>query len=173
MPRPFNIGEIKFWLEIIGSFPEREGKYLICPVNSSTRKNYPMYRILEELRKGDIVFHCVLGKANNWEKLTAITSYSRVQDSCYRVNNHDHLCSYPPPYRRIDIIENTLLEKQITLEMLAPHREQLERIVTESGTTRTPFNKNFQLKQMYLARIPKGFIRIFEETSGTAFNFPF
>jgi hypothetical protein len=160
---------MQIWLEIIGTFSDREGKYLICPIHSSTRKNYPMYRILEAVQPGDVVFHCVLEKAS--KKRTAISSYSKVRKGFYIDLVHDALCPYPPPYRRIDLYGNTPLSKPITMEMLNPYRLELESIAENAGITRTPFNKNFQLKQMYLARIPTGFLKILEEVSETTFDF--
>jgi len=161
---------MQIWLEIVGSFPERVGKYLICPLHSSTRKNFPMYKILEEPGSGDIVFHYILERVSG--KPSAFTSYSRVEKSFYLVYSQDPLCHYAPPYRRVDLYGNTPLGEPITMEMLAPHRMQLETISAKTGFTRTPFDKNFRIKQLYLSRIPSGFLYIFTELSRTTFDSP-
>lgn len=160
---------MKFWFEIIGSFPEREGKYLICPINSTTKTNYPLYRILEFLQYGDIIFHCILKKAGTNQNM--ITSYSKVKDSFSIIKQQDPLCSYPPPYRKVDLINNKPLLIPITIDKLEPYCMQLELIAKEENITRTPFDKNFKLKQLYISRIPFGFIGIFSELSKTTFDF--
>tara|TARA_B100001964_G_C13909365_1_gene455167 strand:+ start:148 stop:618 length:471 start_codon:yes stop_codon:yes gene_type:complete len=152
-------------MEIMGSFPEREGKYLICPIHSSTKKNYPLYKILEEPKKGDIVFHYVLNKASKRE--SAITSYSIVRHGCYVANDPDPLCISSPPFRKIDLLNNTPLAIPITYEMLLSHKEELQTIMELENISRLPFDKNFRLKQLYIARIPHGFSEIFKKLSET------
>src|SRR5262245_2705184 len=99
--------KVNIWLEILGSFPEREGKYLICPVHTPTKKNYPIYRVLEELKQTDLVFHYVLAKAG--KPTNAISSYSRVKSRYTMVDKQDALCSYPPPYRKVELYNNIRL----------------------------------------------------------------
>lgn len=155
---------MQIWLELLGAFPERAGKYLICPIHTRTKQHYHTYKILEEPRRGDIVFHYVLQKASN--KPSAYTSYSRVANSCYIADNEqDSLCTLPPPYRKIDLVDYKLLNRPITHEMLLPFKEELEAMPGES--TRFPYNKHFQMKQLYLSRIPFGFLKYFEKLSGT------
>lgn len=156
---------MQIWMEIIGLFPQREGKYLICPIDICTMKNYPKYRIMEEIKIGDLVFHYVLQRAS--KNTSAFTSYSRIASKFYISNRKDPLCSYLPPYRKIDLCDNTPLAVPITMEMLLPHRAYLEKICQEAPFTRTPFNKNFKIKQLYLARIPVEFIQLFSKLSHT------
>jgi hypothetical protein len=156
---------MQIWLEIISSFPEREGKYLICPIHSTTKSNYPMYKILEELRIGDAVFHCLLEKATG--RPNAFTSYSKVKERFDIVGTQDPLCTSPPPYRKVDLFDNTALKIPITMEILSPYKSELLSIARESGFTRSPFDKNFRIKQLYLSRIPIGFIKIFSHLSRT------
>ncbi|MFC1788626.1 hypothetical protein ACFLZE_01765 [Thermodesulfobacteriota bacterium] len=160
---------MKIWLEIIGSFPEKEGKYLICPVHSSTRKNYHLYNIMEEPKMGDIVFHYVLERVS--KKQSAITSYSTVKNRFYFRDSQDPLCQYPPPYRVVKLMNNAPLKKPITVDMLLPYRIKLDSIVKASKLTRAPFDKNFKIKQLYISRIPLGFTDIFAKVSGTKFTF--
>mgnify|MGYP003973924659 CR=1 FL=1 len=159
---------MQIWLEIVGSFPERAGKYLICPINSMTKKDLPLYKILEEPKRDDLVFHYVLSKAS--KQSSRIISYSKVSDNCYITKIQDPLCQSPPPYRKIDLNGNKRLIRPITIDMLSVYRIDLENIVKESGSSRTPFNKNFKIKQLYLARIPEGFLDIFSMLSKTKFR---
>ena len=48
---------VNIWLETNSSFYNREGKYLICPINSDYVKNHRLYQIMTEPRKDDLVFH--------------------------------------------------------------------------------------------------------------------
>lgn len=160
---------MNFWLETIGFGTKREGKYLICPVHSSTRENYPLYKILEDLEINDIVFHNILERAS--KKPSAITSYSRVKDRSYFVDSLDSLCPAPPPYRRVNLAGKTRLKKPITMKMLVPFRQELELASKQSAFSRSPFDKNFRLKQLYLSRIPPGYLKIFEKLSKTSLGF--
>ena len=51
--------------------------------------------------------------------------------------------------------------------MLNDYRNELEIIIKDSGLSRTPFDKNFKLKQLYLSRVPLGFMDIVSELSKT------
>jgi len=161
------------WFEVISSYPEREGKYLICPINAlaSTVKDYKPYKILMEPKKGDIVFHYLTYVVR--KEPGAFTSYSWVEDNYYIVKNQDALCSYLPPYRKINLIDNTSFVKPITIEMLFPFQKKIKSITEESKLKRTPFDKNFQMKQTYFGRIPIGYIKIFSKISKTVFSFPY
>lgn len=156
---------MQIWLETIGAFEDRVGKYLICPIHCRTKKDLPVYKIMEEPRRGDIIFHYVLQKASN--QPSAITSISRVAKGFYIVEEQDSYCSYPPPYRKIDLYDHRALSKPITLNSLQPYREELEQLAEKTGTTRSPFNKNFKIKQLYLSRIPLGYLKIFSKISET------
>ena len=158
---------MQIWLEIISSFPERAGEYLICPIHAATKRNYPLYQILEEPYSGDMVFHYLLKKAS--KKTSAIASYSFVEKSYYIKQGKDSLCDSPPPYRKVKLINNMKLNIPITYEMLLSKREKLEEIIKNYKKPRTPFDKNFRIKQLYLSRIPKGFLKIFTNICGQNF----
>ncbi len=159
---------MQIWLEIMGSFAERAGKYLICPVHSETQRNYPLYKILEDPVRGDMVFHYILNKAS--KEPSAFVGFSRVTHEFCFSYTADPLCPYPPPYRKVDLSDYQLLSRPITMDMLKPHRETLDNISANAGFRRTPFNKNFKIKQLYLSRIPKGFVPLFAELSSTPIN---
>lgn len=156
------------WLEIISSNQEREGKYLICPIHSSTKKNYMIYRIMEDPAPDDIVFHYILGRVLN--KSNEITSYSKIASRFTIEHEQDPLCSYPPPYRKIELKENIRLPKPITVEMLHSFKSELVDIARNSNLTRTPFDKNFRIKQLYLGRIPMQFLKYFSILSNAEFD---
>ena len=160
---------MNIWLEIMGTYPEREGKYLICPIHSSTKQNYHLYRILEDLQPDDIVFHYVLQKAS--KRPSAFKSFSHVKNRAYIAETQDSLCPYPPPYRKVELCNNTPLLKPITKEMLMPYKDELVLIADASILTRMPFDKNFRIKQLYLSRIPKGFMEIFSKLTKQKFTF--
>jgi len=156
---------MQIWMEIVGTYPERVGQYLICPINTCTINNYPKYRVMEELDEGDLVFHYILQRAS--QKPAALTSFSRVASKFYISRKQDPLCTYPPPYRKVDLSHNLPLSVPITLAMLKPHRSELEKLSSEAGFTRTPFDKNFRIKQLYLARIPYGYMELLSHISKT------
>ena len=160
---------MNIWSETIGAYPEREGKYLICPIHSSTRQNFNMYRILEDLHTDDIIFHYVLQKASM--QPNSYRSFSRIKNCFSIVDTQDPLCSYPPPYRIVELYDNTPLLKPITMDMLMPFRDELAAIADASKLTRMPFDKNFKIKQLYISRIPSGFIKVFSRLTGQHFNF--
>lgn len=71
----------------------------------------------------------------------------------------------------VDLWGNRQLPKPITIEMLIPHKEKLQRITEKYGITRTPFDKNFRIKQLYLSRLPQGFVEILLDLSGAEVSF--
>ena len=92
-----------------------------------------------------------------------ITSYSFVKAPFCFQRDQDLLCSYSPPYRRVELYGNVRLRKAITMGMLMTRRPELVLIAATEKNTRAPFDKNFRIKQLYLTRVPLGFIRIFSE----------
>ena len=156
---------VSIWLETNSSFYNREGKYLICPINSEYVQNHRLYQVMTEPRKGDIVFHYFVYESK--KKINIIKSYSRVVDMFYEVAEQDEFCQYSPPYRKIDLESNTQLNVKVTHEMLKEKREEIELICKMFNKSRTPFDKNFRFKQMYLSRIPPGLADILGMLSET------
>ena len=101
------------------------------------------------------------------KKINIIKSYSRVVDRFYEVAEQDEFCQYSPPYRKIDLESNTQLNVKVTHEMLKEKREEIELICKMFNKSRTPFDKNFRFKQMYLSRIPPGLADILGMLSET------
>jgi len=127
-----------------------------------------LYRILEDLQPDDIVFHYVLHKAS--KRPSAFKSFSRVKSRFHITETQDSLCPYPPPYRKVELHNNTPLLKPITMDMLVPYKEELVAIAEASKLSRLPFNKNFKIKQLYISRIPIEFLGIFSRL--TTQHFP-
>ena len=149
---------ISYWLETNATQPEREGQYLICPVNSEFKKNPFIYQIMLELNRGDIVFHYMIDKRS---RVRFIKSYSTVKNSFYISNDPKELKSHQPPFRKIDLQNNTQLVNKITIPDLRPMRKEIDKICEDSGMMRTPFDKNFRVKQLYLMRVPEKLAEIF------------
>jgi hypothetical protein len=156
---------MKIWMELISRFPERAGQYLIAPINSETKKNYPIYGVIKELDIGDLVFHCVLNKASGQE--TSITSYSFVASRYQIQEAADSMCFAAPPYRKVFLGGLQILNMPITQNKMRENRAAFQRVMENELGKRMPFDKNFNLKQLYLSRIPDGFIPIFELLSAT------
>lgn len=127
---------------------------------------------MEEPRRGDLVFHCILEKAYQKRDATpnSILAYSTVANSFYIEDKQDPLCVYPPPYRVITLNKHSNLSTPVTIEMLKPYREELELMSKESGFSRTPFDKNFNIKQLYLSRMPFAYLTVLSRLSKTKIN---
>ena len=151
---------MNIWMEILSKFPERAGAYLIAPINSETKKDNPIYRVMMRPDVGDLVFHCVLSTASGQE--TAITSYSIVACRYCIQAEADPLCVASPPYRKVILNGRQMLNRPITRTKMREHRAAFEKAMAIEAGTRAPFDKNFNIKQLYLTRIPRGFIPIFE-----------
>jgi hypothetical protein len=151
------------WLEIISDFPERVGKYLVCPVFASTGRPFGAYDILEDINPGDIIFHCLSRKAARGSSV--ITSYSFAVDKPHISTENDPLCTSAPPLRIVDLSGHRYLNQPIFLTALKHYRSQIH--AASLAIPRTPFDKNFKLKQMYLARVPRGYLPIFSLLSAT------
>ena len=156
---------MNIWMEILSKFPERAGAYLIAPINSETKKDNPIYRVMMKPDVGDLVFHCVLSIASGQE--TAITSYSMVAYRYCIQAEADPLCVAAPPYRKVILNGQQMLNHPITQSKMREHRAAFERAMAIETGTRAPFDKNFNIKQLYLTRIPRGFMPIFELISDT------
>mgnify|MGYP006115202441 FL=1 len=143
---------MNYWLETNSSFYSREGKYLICPFHSNYVRNHPSYKIMLEPKKGDLVFHYFVYLSA--KEVNIIKSYSRIVDSFYEVTAQDELCQYSPPYRKIELESNTQFNTRVTHNMLKEKRGDIELICKIFNKSRTPFDKNFKFKQMYLSRVP-------------------
>jgi hypothetical protein len=154
------------WMELLSAFPAREGKYLIAPIHAETKQNYPLYRVLERVKEGDPIFHCILEKATN--NPTAISSFSIAAGRFTIQTERDVLCSYNPPYRRVALRDNCRLNVPITIARLKGFAKELGRIRDETNV-RIPFDKNLRLKQVYLSPLPGAMRPIFEEISETKF----
>ncbi len=149
-----------FWLEINNHFYDREGIYLVCPIHSDYVKNHNNYKIMLEPRRGDIVFHYFVYQNS---LVNVIKSYSFVENQFYISNEPDKWCKQDPPYRKIELEKNVQFTTPITYQTLVERRKEIEHICDYSELTRTPFDKNFKFKQMYLTRVPRGLAEIFIE----------
>ena len=153
-------------MESLSSFPERAGKYLIAPIHTATKQNFNLYRVLEEVKPGDIIFHCILEKAT--KAPTSIRSFSIVAQGFTIQNVKDSLCALEPPYRKVALCENKPLNRPVVIDQLKTYEAELRAICESATSSRFPFDKNFRLKQLYLSRIPNAMVTLFEKISGTA-----
>jgi len=150
---------MNYWLETNSTYHEREGLYLICPIHSEYVKNHKLYKIMLEPLPNDIVFHYFVYQSTKHENI--IKSYSTIKNSYREVHEQDDLCINKPPYRKIELINNSQFKNNITYKMLLERRGEIEFICKTFQKGRTPFDKNFRFKQMYLSRVPEKLAEIF------------